>query len=68
MHCLVGLKKVLLEHLDIYKQTSQKVGMEEGKEGDRENMNIYIYILKINPRCKSKAQNHTIQEFRTGYG
>lgn len=50
----------MLEHLDIYKQTSKKVGMEGEKEGDREN--IYIYIYKINPRCKSKTQNHTIQE------
>lgn len=43
-HYLVGRKKVLLEHLDTYKQTSQKVGMEEGKKGDREN--IYKKINK----------------------
>lgn len=32
MHYLVGLKKVLLKHLDIYKQTSKKIGMEGEKE------------------------------------
>lgn len=43
MYYLVGLKKVLLEQLDIYMQTRKKAGMEERMQGERE----YIH-KKIN--------------------